>query len=106
MYCQPRIRTWANHLPLYAPRGLPCVPQPADCPKYVIPGSQWLDPPYSHQMQQNSNAPRWFGCWPYPRKPLKFETETRAKGTGLLGSCVPTWLPPPPPCPPCPPYRR
>ena len=48
------------------------VPLPAPPCHYVIPGSHWLDPPYS--------------LWrlAHPRDPLPFESATRAIGTGLI----------------------
>jgi hypothetical protein len=97
------VQTQANFLPNYQPVcAFPCAPQPAQWPRYVIPGSHWLDPPYSTVRRQYSSNPWAFGCWPYPRQPWAFESDTRAKGTGLLGSCTPTVVPP---CPcPCPPF--
>jgi hypothetical protein len=67
-----------------------CPAFPASPPSYVIPGSQYLDPAYSPQLQPT---------WPYPRSPRAFESETRADGTGLL---TPSATPPYslPPCQP------
>jgi hypothetical protein len=58
---------------------------PTGPPVYVIPCSSTLDPPYSW-------STAW---WPFPRSPLAFESETRARGTGLIGSgtCWPSWCP-------------
>jgi hypothetical protein len=65
------------------------------CPRYVIPGSQNLDPPYSWQMQC---APPWInGRFPWPRVPWPWESETRAAGTGLIATPCPAF---PPTCPP------
>lgn len=49
--------------------------QPADGPKYVIPGSHLLDPPYSWQANEH---------WPFPRPPRRMESEWRAPGTGMI----------------------
>lgn len=76
----------------------PCpIAKPAQRAHYVIPCSNMLDPPYSWQHQPG--APTWWnGCWPMPRLPWQFESETRAPGTGLITG--------PPPCPPCPPSAQ
>jgi len=52
----------------------PVIAKPARKPHYIIPGSHWLDPPYSWKTP-------WF---PFPRPPRAFETESRAPGTGLI----------------------
>lgn len=74
----------------------PRLAAPAPPPSYVIPGSQYLDPPYSQML--NPCAPPWMqGKYPFPRNPWPFESETRAFGTGLIQTdpCQPTQ-----PCPP------
>jgi hypothetical protein len=84
---QPRI-------PEVRPR-LAC---PAPVPHYVIPGSHRLDPPYS--WQNDPTIPSWWqGRWPWPRIPWPFESESRARGSGLI---TPSCRPPPalPPCKP------
>jgi hypothetical protein len=58
-----------------APDDLP-VAEPAAPSRYVIPGSHYLDPPYSQQLNPN---------WPFPRSPNAFESESRAPGTGMIG---------------------
>jgi hypothetical protein len=73
--------------PVAFPKALP----PVFPPHYVMPGSHRLDPPYSWDTP-------W---WPYPRPPLAFESETRAKGTGLIWG-PPGGSPPPPPGQPAP----
>ena len=55
--------------------------------RYALPGTHWLDPPYSWMRPP----------WPHPRAPWAFETESRAPGTGLI------WGKSSPPRPPCPP---
>ena len=61
-------------------------------PHYVMPGSHWLDPPYSFKPP-----------FPFPRQPWPFETESRAPGTGLIwGSGHHPWPPHPPKPPPIP----
>ena len=55
--------------------------------RYALPGTHWLDPPYSWMRPP----------WPYPRAPWAFETESRAPGTGLI------WGKARPISPPCPP---
>jgi hypothetical protein len=67
----------------------PCGPLPpafpAGPPRYVMPGSHLLDPPYS----------AWADPWyPFPRPPWPFESGTRRHGTGLIWG--------PPLCPPGP----
>jgi hypothetical protein len=63
-----------------APKGaiaLPPLP-----PHYIMPGSHFLDPPYSRLPH---HGPPWkWGHWPFPRDPWRFESETRAPGTGLI----------------------
>ena len=61
---------------------------PAHSPRYVVPGSHWTDPAYA---QIPRAATPWAGGWPFPRVPWPGESETRAPGTGLLGTV---------PCPP------
>lgn len=74
------------------PRALPTGP-----PRYVVPCSSSLDPPFSFQTPN----------FPFPRAPWPFETESRAAGTGLLAGFVPPIcpipIPPPPPFPCVPP---
>ena len=80
--------------PFSQPTG-PFVALPADCPRYVIPCSNLLDPAYRTQLNPS---------FPYPRQPLAYESETRAPGTGLLfGGPTVVPFPTPVPCPPCPP---
>lgn len=64
---------------------------PAHSPRYVVPGSHWVDASYA-QIPRAANP--WNGGWPFPRVPWPGESETRAPGTGLLFAV---------PCPPCPP---
>jgi hypothetical protein len=72
-------------------RPIACPPQ---WPHYVIPCSQNLDPPYSWQ---NSCVPPWWqGQFPLPRLPWRYESETRAPGTGLIGNPCAQPLPCPP----------
>lgn len=65
------------HHPHMRPIAKPSRPQ-----HYVLPKSELMDPPYS-----------WWASptWPYPRAPLPYESETRARGTGLIwgGGCAP-----------------
>jgi hypothetical protein len=51
------------------------VAKPAQFPRYVIPKSHLLDPAYARVANRN---------WPFPRRPWPFESESRAKGTGLI----------------------
>jgi hypothetical protein len=67
--------------PHFRPIAKPSRPQ-----HYVLPCSENLDPPYSWWRSKT---------WPYPRMPWAFESETRAKGTGLIWGCAD-------PCPPRP----
>jgi hypothetical protein len=57
------------------PVALPIAKPARKVPRYVMPGSHWLDPPYSWEAQPT---------WPFPRPPRAFESETRAAGTGLI----------------------
>lgn len=59
---------------------------PAHQPRYVIPGSHWLDPAWYQEFRPTS--PFTFG-WPIPRIPWPNESETRAPGTGLISGPVP-----------------
>jgi hypothetical protein len=79
------------------PMWQPPIAAPPQCPRYVIPGSHRLDPPYSWMV--NKAVPSWWAArWPFPRQPWPFESCTRAPGTGLV-----TAMPcPPPPLPPQP----
>lgn len=63
-------------------RPIACPPSP---PRYVMPGSNCLDPPYSFRLQ---GPPQFVGQFPFPRLPWPFESETRAPGTGLLAGRV------------------
>ena len=84
--------------PVARPIALPPAP-----PRYVMPGSHWLDPPYA---QIPIWPPQFQGRWPFPRHPWPFESDTRAPGTGLLMGPVRCCTAPPPPPPwgfPCPP---
>lgn len=58
------------------PGGAP-IAEPAGVQRYVIPGSHYLDPPYSWQLSET---------WPRPRTPGAFESESRAPGTGMISS--------------------
>src|SRR5215475_600976 len=93
-------------IPCCSPPQFPSRPDAPPPSKYVIPCSFLLDPPYSWAASRT---------WPYPRFPWKFETESRAPGTGLIWgpqTCPPVTRPPRPPCPPpcrppfppCPPF--
>lgn len=62
---------------------------PAQPPRYVVPGSHWLDPAYYQGFRPTSP---WSYGYPIPRIPWPGESETRAPGTGLLAG--------PMPCPP------
>lgn len=66
------------------------IAKPSRPQHYVLPRSERMDPPYS-----------WWSSptHPYPRMPWAWESETRAKGTGLI------WGPSAQPCPPRPPCR-
>ena len=68
----------------------PLVAIPAQFPRYVIPCSHLLDAPYARSLNP---------CFPFPRPPRPFESETRADGTGLLRGFIPPIKPPPFPCP-------
>jgi hypothetical protein len=74
----------------WRPRPQWCVACPAPYPRYVIPQSHLLDPAYARQASPT---------WPWPRHPWAFESETRARGSGLI---TPSCRPPPalPPCKP------
>jgi hypothetical protein len=87
--------------PRWRPPCSPVIALPPNLPRYVIPGSQWLDPPYS--WIRPPTPPTWNAHWPFPRKPWPFESCTRAPGTGLIFSpdpcfpqpCHPLRMPPP-----------
>jgi hypothetical protein len=68
----------------------PCGPLPPAlpprAPRYVIPGSFWLDPAYAEIPRRTSP---WRGGWPFPRVPWPAESESRAAGTGLIRGAVP-----------------
>jgi len=66
-------------LPRLQPPQTPACPAlPAGPPRYVMPASHTLDPPYA-----------WMtATWPFPRPPWPYETESRAPGTGLLRSFI------------------
>lgn len=76
--------------------GPPPPALPAHAPRYVMPGSHWVDPAYA--MIPRASTP-FNGGWPLPRMPWPGESETRAPGTGLIGGPLPC---PPTPCPPTP----
>lgn len=70
------------------------IAAPPKSPRYVMPGSNCLDPPYNQRLV---GPPQFVGQWPFPRLPWPFESETRAPGTGLLQSpfgCPPPQQPP------------
>lgn len=74
------LRNAPNVFPIAEPPGpnaLVAMPiaDPPIAQRYVIPGSQYLDPPYSWQLKPD---------WPFPRSPLAYESETRAPGTGMI----------------------
>lgn len=59
-----------------SPQDLEPIADPAEPSKYIIPGSHFLDPPYSWSLNPN---------WPRPRTPNAYESESRAPGTGMIG---------------------
>jgi hypothetical protein len=88
----------ARTAPASPPGTLPIpdpIAKPAGKPHYVMPGSHKLDPPFAWETP-------W---WPFPRPPRRYETESRAPGTGLIwgsGKHGPPGPQPPWPCPPVP----